>query len=101
MALWIFKYITVTSSLFGLTFADIIWDAADLSIDHLLMQLFDVERLNSKGQSPCQHGKHAHTSATHTHTHTENVHTQKHHYLHKIPQKKNNDGTDMWPHETQ
>ena len=52
------------------TFTDIARNAADLSIDHLLVQPFDVERLNSEGQRPCQHGECAHASAdTHTHTH--------------------------------
>ncbi len=50
----------------GVTFADVTGDAAYVSTDHLLVKLFDVERLNSEGQSPRQHGKHAHTSA-HTH----------------------------------
>lgn len=59
------------SSLFAVTFADVTGDAADLSVDHLLVKVFDVKRLNSEGQSPCQHGKHTHTSAyTHTHTST-------------------------------
>lgn len=47
----------------GGTFADVTGDAADLSVDHLLVQLLDVKRLNSEGQSPSQHGKHTHTSA--------------------------------------
>lgn len=48
------------------TFADITGDAADFPVHHFLVELFDVERLNSERQSPCQHGKRAHTSA-HTH----------------------------------
>ena len=50
------------------TFADVVGYGADLSVDHLLVQLFDVERLHHEGQSPCEHGKHAHTP-DHTHTH--------------------------------
>lgn len=46
-----------------LTFADVTGDAADLSVHHLLVKLFDVERLDSEGQSSRQHGKHTHTSA--------------------------------------
>lgn len=44
------------------TFAYVCRDAADLAVHHLLVQMFDVERLNSEGQSSCQHRKHAHTS---------------------------------------
>lgn len=51
----------VSVTLIG-TFADVTGDAADLPVDHLLVQLFDVERLNSEGQSSCQHCKHAHAS---------------------------------------
>lgn len=51
----------VSVTLIG-TFADVTGDAADLPVDHLLVQLFDVERLNSEGQNSCQHCKHAHAS---------------------------------------
>lgn len=47
----------------GFTFADVCGDAADLPVDHLLVKLLDVEGLHGEGQLPCQHGKHAHTSA--------------------------------------
>lgn len=46
-----------------LTFADVTGDAADLSVDHLLVELFDVERLDSEGQRSRQHGKGAHAAA--------------------------------------
>lgn len=46
-----------------ITFADVTGDAADLTVDHLLVKLFDVERLDGEGKSSCQHGEHAHTPA--------------------------------------
>lgn len=45
------------------TFADVTGDAADLSVDHLLVELFDVERLDGEGQRSRQHGKGAHAAA--------------------------------------
>lgn len=45
------------------TFADVAGDAADLSVDHLLVELFDVERLDGEGQRSRQHGKGAHPAA--------------------------------------
>lgn len=59
---------TFLASISSITFAYVTGEAANLSADHFLVQLFDVERLNSEGKSPCQHGKHTHTSA-HTQTH--------------------------------
>lgn len=48
------------------TFADVARDAADLPVDHLLVELFDVERLHGEGQRSRQHGKGAHASARDT-----------------------------------
>lgn len=60
------------------TLADVTGDTTDLAVHHLLVQMFDVERLNSEGQSSCQHGKHAHSSAR---TYEDNMHKQKHIYI--------------------
>lgn len=57
----------------GFTFADVCGDAADLPADHLLVKLLDVEGLHGEGQLPCQHGKHAHTSA-HASANKDNIH---------------------------
>lgn len=50
-----------------ITFTDVTWDAADLSVDHLLVQLFDVEGLHGEGQSPRQHGERAHAPGNRKH----------------------------------
>lgn len=44
------------------TFADVAGDAADISVDHLLVELLDVEGLDGEGQHSGQHGKGAHAS---------------------------------------
>lgn len=44
----------------SVTFADVIGDAADLAVDHLLVELLDVEGLDGEGQRSGQHGEGAH-----------------------------------------
>lgn len=44
------------------TFADVAGDAADISVDHLLVELLDVEGLDGEGQHSGQHGEGAHAS---------------------------------------
>lgn len=51
-----------------MTFADVAGDAADLSVDHLLVELLDVEGLDSEGQRSGQHCEGAHAPARNTKT---------------------------------